>query len=95
VVRRNDLSPDALREKVRFVLGLMAGRLHGLGADWPHLTATDVYTVHNFHNVIGPELLRPMGHAAAHGLTWHYSRPPIVTIEFEMDIRGCRTEITL
>ncbi|MDQ6665523.1 MAG: RidA family protein, partial [Acidobacteriota bacterium] len=31
VVRRGEISPDAVREKARFVMGLMSGRLRGLG----------------------------------------------------------------
>jgi len=36
-----------------------------------------------------------MGKGGAHGVTWHHSRPPIETIEFEMDVRGCRREVVL
>jgi hypothetical protein len=30
-----------------------------------------------------------------HGATWHYSRPPIVSIEYEMDLRGCLREVVI
>jgi hypothetical protein len=30
-----------------------------------------------------------MGRARQYGITWHYARPPIVSIEYEMDLRGC------
>jgi hypothetical protein len=33
-----------------------------------------------------------MGASAVHGLHWFYSRPPIVGLEFEMDLRGVRRE---
>lgn len=95
VVRRGDLSAEAFREKVRFVMGLMAGRLHGLGVDWKDVTTTEIYTVHPFQSVMESEIVRPMGPAATHGAIWHYSRPPIVTIEFEMDMRGCRREMVI
>lgn len=95
VVRRGDTSPAAIREKARYVMGLMEGRLHGLGAGWPDVTVTEVYTVHDIRALIEPELLDRMGLAAAHGLTWHYSRPPIESIEFEMDLRGCASELVL
>jgi hypothetical protein len=36
-----------------------------------------------------------MGVGAAHGVRWHFSRPPIVSIEYEMDVRGVRREILL
>jgi hypothetical protein len=28
-------------------------------------------------------------------MNWHYSRPPIVSIEYEMDLRGVAREIVL
>jgi hypothetical protein len=34
-----------------------------------------------------------MGPARLHGLVWHYARPPIESIEYEMDLRGCRREM--
>ena len=95
VVRRGETSADALREKTRFVMGLMAGRLQGLGVDWAHVSVTEVYTVHSICSILASEIIRPLGKAAAHGITWHYSRPPIVTIEYEMDLRGCYREIML
>ena len=93
VVRRGEASADAVAEKARFVMGLMQERLRGLGADWRSVTATDVYTVHNIFPFLRQELLARMGAAVLHGLTWHYARPPIVSIEFEMDLRRCRREM--
>lgn len=95
VVRRGETSPDALRAKVEFVMGLMAGRLKGLGTDWAGVTTTEVYTVHPICGMMAREIIQPMGESAIHGITWHYSRPPIVSIEYEMDLRGCRREIVL
>ena len=40
-------------------------------------------------------LLVPATGNAHHGVTWHYTRPPIVGIEYEMDVRGCAREIVL
>lgn len=95
VVRRGDVSSAALREKMRFVMGLMSGRLRGLGVGWDEVTTTNVYTVHGICGEIEQELIEPMGAGAAHGFTWHYSRPPIESIEYEMDLRGVRREIVL
>jgi hypothetical protein len=33
--------------------------------------------------------------AAAKGLTWHYARPPVEALEFEMDVRGVAVERVL
>jgi hypothetical protein len=95
VIRRGEDSADALREKVRFVLGLMESRLHELGADWRDVTTTDVYTVHDIHPLLAREILTRLGAAKQHGINWHYTRPPIVSIEYEMDLRGCLQEIVL
>lgn len=95
VVRSGDTTADGLREKVRFVMGLMSGRLSGLGVTWDAVTATNMYTVHSVCGVIADDILRPMSLSAIHGVTWHYSRPPIVSIEYEMDLRGVGREIVL
>lgn len=95
VVRRGETSDEALREKTRFVMGLMAGRLEGLGVDWASVTTTEVYTIHPICSFVASEIFRPLGKAGIHGITWHFSRPPIETIEYEMDMRGCYTEIVL
>jgi hypothetical protein len=93
VVRRGETSLDALRHKARFVIGLMSGRLKGLGVSWDDVTATDVYTVHDLHALAPVELLPFMGGARLHGLTWYHARPPIESIEFEMDLRGPAREV--
>jgi hypothetical protein len=88
VVRRGDTSPDAMAEKARCVLGLVEGRLHNLGANWNQVTATNIYTVHDVNALLAAEILPRIGPAGQHGATWHYTRPPIVSIEFEMDLFG-------
>ena|SRR5579872_979614 len=95
VVRRGETSADALREKAHFVMGLMSSRLTGLGTSWAQATATQVYTVHDIHPILPAEILGPMREAAGTGINWHFSRPPIESIEFEMDVRGCRREVIL
>jgi hypothetical protein len=95
VVRRGDTSADALREKVRFVMGLMSGRLRGLEVGWDDATAVNMYTVHPVCSLLADEVIRPMGAARMHGITWHYSRPPIVSIEYEMDLRGTNRDVVL
>lgn len=95
VVRRGETSADALRDKVRFVMGLMSGRIQGLGVSWDTATTVNVYTVHPICGVLAADIIKPMGASAMHGVTWHYSRPPIVSIEYEMDLRGCERELVL
>jgi hypothetical protein len=88
VVRRGETSPDALADKARCVLGLVEGRLRGLGATWNQVTVTNIYTVYDVNALLAAEILPHIGPAGQHGVTWHYARPPIVSIEYEMDLLG-------
>ena len=92
-VRYGDTSPDALREKVRFVVDLMEQRLKALGFSWQDAVSTQAYTVHDIGALIGPEIAARG--AAAGGLSWHLTRPPVQGLEFEMDVRGAAREIVL
>ena len=51
-VRYRDLSPDGLKEKVRFIVGAMESRIGAFGFGWKDATAAQAYTVHDFHPVI-------------------------------------------
>jgi hypothetical protein len=93
VVRRGETSAAAIRAKARFVMERMSSRLAGLAATWGQVTAAQIYTVRNIHPFLAKGILRPMREAASLGVTWHYARPPIESIEFEMDLRGCRREV--
>ena len=90
IVARGDSSPAGLQQKARFVLGKMQDRLSGLGASWREATAIQVYTVHDIHPILSGEILPRAGNGA--GLTWHYCRPPIEELEYEMDVRGVAVE---
>jgi hypothetical protein len=95
VVRRGESSPAAIQEKMRFVIGLMEGRLSGLRVSWRDVTVSEIYSVHDIYPFLETELLKRQKEGGAHGLTWHYSRPPIESIEYEMDLRGCATELVI
>jgi len=95
IVRRGDVSPEGLRAKASHVLGLMEERLRGLGVEWRHVTAVEVYTVHSISGLMRDLLLPRIGGAGIHGIRWHFARPPIEEIEFEMDVRGCGRELVL
>ena len=89
-VRPGDTSPDGLREKARFVLGEMERRLGLLGFTWADTTAAQVYTVFDLHAFLANEIVRRG--AARGGLTWHYCRPPVRGLDYEMDCRGVMDE---
>jgi len=93
LVRYRDLSPEGFREKVAFTMGEILARLSALGFGWEEVTGTQVYTVHNFHALAADELVR--NGAARAGLTWHYARPPVVDMEFEVDARRVMREMVI
>ncbi|MFI5280619.1 MAG: RidA family protein [Gemmatimonadales bacterium] len=95
IVRHGETSPDAMREKARFVMATMQERLRALGGTWDRVTAIDVYTAHPIHEIVLSEILPQAGPAAIHGVRWFPSRPPIQGLDYEMDLRGVGRELVL
>ncbi len=93
IVRRGDCSPAGLREKARFVLAEMERRMAALGFGWQDVTTTQLYSIHDVHPILAEEIA---GRGAIPGgLTWHFCRPPIVDLDYEMDVRGIARELVL
>lgn len=84
-VRYGETSSDAMREKTRFVVEEIGRRLSQLGFNWRDVTATQVYTVYDFHAFFADEIVGTG--AARHGATWHFNHPPVDALAFEMDCR--------
>jgi len=93
IVALGDITSAGLARKAAFVMDLMENRLHGLGVRWDQVSDTNVYTAHSVTPLLPNVLLGRMGSAARHGIHWHYTRPPIDDIEFEMDLRNTRQEL--
>jgi len=93
IVRRGDTSAEGLREKVAVVVAEMERRLQLLGFGWRDAGSTRAYTVQNIGHLVG-ELLAARG-ACENGLAWSYARPPVVELEFEMDVRRVAREVLL
>lgn len=91
VIRYQDTSPEGLREKVTFVVAEMERRLALLGVSWKDAVSTQAYTVQNIGHLVG-ETMAARG-ACAGGLVWYYARPPVVGLEYEMDVRGAVREL--
>lgn len=93
IVARGDLSAKGLATKADYVLRTMRERTEGLGARWEALTAAQIYTTHDIHAMLGSHFSAQQ--LTRLGLTWHVCAPPILELEFEMDVRGVSTEIVL
>jgi hypothetical protein len=92
-VRNGETSPEAMREKLQFVVGEMEQRLSALGFAWHDAVSTQAYTVQDIGALVGPQLAARG--VLPGGLSWHFARPPVVGLEFEMDVRGAAREISL
>ena len=89
-VRHGETGADAMREKARYVVGEMERRLGLFGYGWADTTATQVYTVYDLHPFLADEIVRRG--AARSGLTWHFCRPPVRGLDYEMDCRAVHDE---
>src|SRR5438045_169351 len=93
IVRFGDHSPAGMRDKARYVLGAMERRMGALGFGWADVTATQVYTIFDIHSFLGDEFVRRGAMAA--GLVWHFARPPVQGLDFEVDVRGVGRELVI
>ena len=75
----------------RVVLGARAReRMAGLGVGWEQATCAQVYCAYDIHPILLEEAAARA--AATTGLTWYYARPPIIGLDFEVDVRGVEVE---
>ena len=71
--------------------GLLAAYYkNALGGDWSKLTAVQLYTVHDIFPFLESELAKRG--VFRNGLTWHFNRPPVQDLEYEMDCRRVFSE---
>lgn len=92
IVGHGDVSTEGLGQKATYVLQNLEDRLHEMAVTWADVTTIQLYTIHNVHPLLKSTLLFPLGSGSQHGLQWHYSRPPVTELEYEMDARGVRQE---
>jgi hypothetical protein len=57
------------------------------------VTATQVYTIFDIHPLLADEFVRRA--AMSGGLTWHFARPPVPGLDFEVDVRGVSHELVI
>ncbi|MCB0667169.1 MAG: hypothetical protein KDC80_15180 [Saprospiraceae bacterium] len=93
IVRPDDTSEEALKEKASVVLEEMQRRLHHLQTSWDAVTSIDIYSVRNILPLLQDNTFGMIGQNIRQGLHWYYSLPPISGLEFEMDVRGVNKDI--
>ncbi|WP_158745975.1 hypothetical protein [Acidisphaera sp. L21] len=92
-VRWGETSVDAIAEKIGFVLGQVEKRMASLDVDWTMVTGAQAYTVYDIYPTLARDIVARG--AAEHGVTWHFCRPPVIGLEFELDCRGVHAERVL
>jgi len=92
-VRLGDTSADAMLEKAKFVLDEMERRMRAFSGDWQKTTAVQLYTIRDVFPFLESELGRRG--VLRDGLTWHFNRPPVVDLEYEMDCRRVHRECVI
>jgi hypothetical protein len=90
IVRPGDTSPAGMLAKAKFVLDEMERRMSAFGGTWNATTAVQLYTVHDIYSLLESELGRRG--VLRDGLTWHFNRPPVVGLDYEMDCRCVHRE---
>jgi hypothetical protein len=95
IVARGDVSPAGLRQKAAYVLEALAARLQELQVTWIEVTTVEVYSVHDLYPLLATTLFPALQGAGRHGIRWHYARPPVVEVEYEMDVRAVHQELIL
>ncbi len=95
IVRRGKVDPSAMYEKAVYVMDVMEERLIGLGGTWASVNAVDVYSCHPTDRILNDLLWQRVGPARRHAIRLHHTRPPVIDIEFEMDVRSLCTELVI
>jgi hypothetical protein len=90
IVHLGDTSPAGMLEKAKFVLDEMERRMSAFGGTWSQTTGVQLYTVQDVYSLLESELGKRG--VFRNGLTWHFNRPPVENLEYEMDCRRVYAE---
>jgi hypothetical protein len=93
ILRRGETHLEAMREKAAYVAKVMEERLLGLGATWDAVNRVNIYTVHSLGGLVEDIVLPKLDLAKLHGIHWYQACPPVMGIEYEMDMRGVEQEL--
>jgi hypothetical protein len=91
IIAFGDTSNSGLRLKMEFVSNEMTKRLKSLSFNWSDVTSAQAYSVHNIVSLV-EEVFAKQGYLHS-GINWHFARPPVAGLDFEMDLRGSVNQI--
>src|SRR5882757_1484549 len=90
IVSPGDTSPAGMLAKAKWVLDEMERRMSAFGGTWKQTTAVQLYTVQDVYPILESELGRRG--VLRNGVIWHFDRPPVTGLDYEMDCRRVQTE---
>lgn len=93
IVGGRDVSLKGLETKARFVMAAMRERVDALGCDWSTVTGAQIYTVHDVRPLL--DTVFTESKISQIGLAWYPAWPPVIGMEFEVDVRSVRTELVI
>ena len=85
-----DTSPAGMLAKAKWVLDEMERRMSAFGGNWSQTTGVQLYTVQDVYSILESKLGRRG--VLRNGLTWHFNRPLILGLDYEMDCRCVHVE---
>lgn len=88
IVRVGETSPDAMREKANCVVRIMQTRLKRLEVDPSQISRIAVYSAYNWGEFFESQIIAGLRIASQVGINWFHARPPVIDLDFEMDIHG-------
>ena len=89
IVAPGDVSPAGMAIKASHVIVELERRVQALGGRWTDITGAQAYTIHSLDSVM--DILRSSGLAGV-GLSLFPAYPPVVGLDFEIDVRSIGTE---
>lgn len=90
IVAGSDVSAKGLREKAAFIVEQLELRMREMNVSWADASAVNLYTVHDVHPILASMLLPAIAPAGRRGIIWHFSRPPVIAMEMEIDAHAAR-----
>jgi hypothetical protein len=84
-----DVSPAGMAAMARYVIAELRQLSTQLGVRWTDITGAQAYTIHSLDHVMDELRLSGLGSV---GLSLFPAYPPVIGLEFEIDVRAVSLE---
>ena len=86
-------APADVPTMLESIMTSLSSRMGELGASWDDATVVQLYGVDELQQPVVERVLKRVGRAAARGIHWFPSLPPIEGLRLEIDVRSAGTEV--